>query len=75
MLLDHAHDEFNVCQPLWGDYVSPPNANPKLVAALLDAKKSFFLQPSTAAGPRLGAAAAPALGTRVTPKRAELVLR
>jgi hypothetical protein len=72
----HGNAQFNVCQPLWGDYVSPPNANPKLVATLLDVKKAFFLQPSSAAGPRLTAAAnATALGTRVTPKRAELVLR
>lgn len=66
--------QFNVCTPLWGDYVSPPTPNPKLIAVLLDPNKAFYLQSSSVAGPRLAAAAGAALGTRVTPKRAELVL-
>jgi hypothetical protein len=66
--------QFNVCTPLWGDYVSPPLANPALVAALLDPNKTFYLQSSSVASPRLAAAAGAALGTRVIPKRAALVL-
>ena len=72
----HANAQFNVCQPLWGDYVSPPTPDPNLIAALLDTGKSFHLQPSSLGGPRLTAAnGAAVLGARVAPKRAELVVR
>jgi polyphenol oxidase len=68
--------DFNVCIPLWGDYVSPPNANPALVTALLDPHKTFSLQSSSVGGPRLlGAELGAQLGTPVHPRAAELVVR
>jgi hypothetical protein len=78
---------FNVCQPLWGDCVSPApvqpqgctvgiKADPQVVAALLDANKTFHVQSSATAAPRaLTAAPEAALGARFQPKAAELVVR
>jgi hypothetical protein len=78
---------FNVCQPLWGDCISPApvqpqgctvgiKADPQVVAALLDPGKMFHLQSSATAAPRaLAAAPEAALGARFQPKAAELVVR
>ncbi len=78
---------FNVCQPLWGDCISPApvqpqgctvgiKADPRVVAALLDPAKAFYLQSSRTPAPRaLAAASAAALGARFQPRAAELVVR
>lgn len=79
--------QFNVCQPLWGDCVSPApvqpqgctvgiKADPQVVAALLDPAKTFHVQSSSTPAPRLlTAASEAALGARFQPKAAELVVR
>ncbi len=79
--------QFNVCQPLWGDCISPApvqpagctvgiKPDPQVVAALLDPAKAFFLQSSRGPAPRgLTAASGAAPGTRFQPRAAELVVR